>query len=82
MIKRFVIDDHILEDTEEDKFYQSRDQAYVHIANVLYTELKEINRRLSILLDYEDWLIKKWNEGSKNDLPSKWSRWLSYSKYR
>ena len=54
LIKRFVISDHMLQDTKEDKFYTSKDRAYVHICNVLYDELKEINRRLGVLLDYDD----------------------------
>lgn len=32
MFKRFRIDDHLLEDTVENKFYR-KDQGYVHIAN-------------------------------------------------
>ena len=41
MFKRFRIDDYLLEDTVENKFYR-KDQGYVHIANVLYEQMQKI----------------------------------------
>ena len=41
MLKRFRIDDYLLEDTVENKFYR-KDQGYVHIANVLYEQMQKI----------------------------------------
>ena len=41
MLKRFKINDHLLEDTVENKFYK-KDQGYVHIANVLYKQMQKI----------------------------------------
>lgn len=39
--KRFRIDNHMLEDTIENKFY-TKDKGYVHIANVLYKQMEKI----------------------------------------
>ena len=41
MFKRFKINDHLLEDIVENKFYR-KDQGYVHIANVLYEQMQKI----------------------------------------
>lgn len=43
--KRFRIDNHMLEDTVEGKFY-TKDKGYVHIANVLYKQMEKILEEL------------------------------------
>lgn len=45
--KRFRIDEHMLEDSIENKFFYTRDKAYVHIANVLYNQMEKILKELS-----------------------------------
>lgn len=44
MIERWVIKEHTVVDTVDDKEFWSRDQAFVHIANVIYNELQEIKK--------------------------------------
>ena len=41
MFKRFIIDGHMIYDTVEDKWFQSKDEAYVHMFNVLFEELNK-----------------------------------------
>ena len=43
--KRFRIDEHMLKDTIENKFY-SKDKGYVHIANVLYEQMEKVLKEL------------------------------------
>lgn len=45
MMKRWRVENHRLEDLEEDMFFHMIDSGFVHIANVLYEEILE-NRRL------------------------------------
>ena len=43
--KRFRIEEHMLEDTIENKFY-TKDKGYIHIANVLYKQMEKILEEL------------------------------------
>ena len=44
--KRFRIEGHMLKDSVENKFYGTKDKGYVHIANVLYNQMKKILKEL------------------------------------
>ena len=46
MRKRFILDNHHLWDAVEDKFYGSKDRAYIHMINVLYEELQYIKNKV------------------------------------
>lgn len=44
MFERWLIEGHELIDVVDGKRFQSKDQAFVHVFNVIYNELQEIKK--------------------------------------
>lgn len=47
-MKRWIVEEHLLEDRVTHKFYHSKDKAYVDMFNVIYDELQEVKRLVKL----------------------------------